>query len=171
MGAVELANQHINDVLSSWSKDVTLILQRAIRERGLVLTEELVRSLHWELIKASEGQVAQARLGFRLHGRWRDMRTIARYRRPPVEVILQDFVARLGTGAFKYIPGYAPGRVPTESVALRRLAWGISSGILKRKQTAARKWYSKNFYSSINSLLESLLVKYQELPAAALKTE
>jgi hypothetical protein len=160
--ADNIAGEYVDEVLKEWAPYVVGILREALKARGLILTEDLYDSFKWDLMKATAAGVAEARLSFRTHGRWRDMRTIRNFKQPPVDVIMEEFVKQIGVSKFKYIPGYENSRnVPVDSRVMRRIAWGISRGILKKNTTKARKWYSKNFYGAVETLIENLMAKYQ----------
>lgn len=168
MGATDEANEFIDEVLREWAPFVISQLHATIQQQKLILSEDLLKSLRWELTRATVGSVAKAQLYFRMHGRWRDMKIIRGYKQPPVDIILKEFVETLGISNFKYVPGYKSGRFPTDNRALRRIAWGISRKIQLKSQTAARKWYAKKFYGTINVLIEGLMGKYQQVASDTL---
>lgn len=169
MAAIDDANERIDQVLQEWAPAVVQILTAAIQKKKLVLTEDLVRSFRWEILKATADSVAQGKLYFKTHGRWKDMRTIRNQKQAPIQAIEEDFVNKIGLSNFKYVPGYKNSRfIPSESIAMRRIAWGISKGMLKKHQSAARKWYASNFYGTINTLIEMLMVNYQQVTGDAL---
>jgi hypothetical protein len=157
---------YIDAVLQEWAPTVVQALHEGIKQRGLLLTDDLYRSLRWEILKATSGMVATAKLSFRTHGRWRDMKTIRNGKQAPVDAIIEEFVRKVGVNNFKFVPGYTKGgAVPTDDIAIRRIAWGISKGMLKRNQTKARKWYSKNFYGAISVLIDKLMGSAQNKAA------
>ena len=161
---------YIDSVLQEWAPYVVQVLHEGIRRRNLVLTQDLYQSLRWELLRATAGMVATGKLFFRTHGRWKDMRTIRNGKQPPIDVIIQEFVQKVGVSNFKYVPGYKAGQtVPTDSIAMRRIAWGISRSIAGKKQTAAKKWYSKNFYGAVNVLIEKMMTSAQNKAATTIK--
>lgn len=168
MAAIDNANEKIDQVLQEWAPYVVQILAAAIEKRKLLLTEDLLHSFRWDLLKATADSVAQGRLYFKTHGRWKDMRTIRNQHQPPVDALIQDFVKKVGISKFKYVPGYKSGSIPSENIAMRRIAWGISKGLLKRNTSAARKWYASNFYNAVNVLIEKLLTNYQQVSGDAL---
>lgn len=160
----------INEVLQEWAPTVIEVLHKGIEQRKLVVTDQLYRSLRWEIVKASAGMIASAKLHFDSAGRWKDMKTYRRGKIAPIESIMEEFVKTIGVSGFKYVPGYTSGKtVPTDSNALRRIAWGIAISMNKKKGTSAKKWYSKNFYGTINSLLEKLMASAQEKTIQSVK--
>ena len=167
----------INAVLEDWSNNLTVPqLKQSIQKAGLELTDDLLNSVRVELIKAAAGELAKANFYFRLHGRYKDMRTVYKnytgtWRQsgfPPVAEI-EAFIRKRGLEKFKYIPGYKMGTVPSESIAIRRLAWGIAIGIGKRNTIKAKKWYAKTFYSQITPLIEQLGSKAAAAAASSIK--
>lgn len=163
-------SEYINAVLQEWAPFVLQVLHEGISKRKLVLTQDLYQSLRWELLRATAGMVATGKLFFRTHGRWKDMRTIRNGKQPPINAIIEEFVQKIGVSNFKYVPGYKAGKtVPTDSVAMRRIAWGISRSLANKKQTAAKKWYAKNFYGTINVLIEKLMASTQNKATDSIK--
>lgn len=166
----------INEVMDDWSNVTMLQLKRSIQDAGLELTDDLLNSLRVEVMKAAAGDLAKANFYFRMHGRFKDMRTVYRnytntWRQsgfPPVAEI-EEFIKKTGLEKFKYIPGYKMGNVPTENIALRRLAWGIAVGIGKRNTMKAKKWYAKTFYSQITPLIEQLGGRAAQAAGTAVK--
>jgi hypothetical protein len=153
----------VNEVLEDWTAITLNDLKRSIQNAGLELTEDLLNSLRVEVMKAAAGDLARANFYFRMHGRWKDMRTVYKnysgsWRQsgfPPIEAI-KEFITKVGVEKFKYVPGYKMGTFPAENIAVRRLAWGIAIGIGKRNTIKAKKWYAKTFYSQITPLIEAL---------------
>jgi hypothetical protein len=161
---------YIDSELQEWTPFVIEVLHKGISQRNLLLTEDLYRSLRWEVLKATAGMVATAKLSFRMHGRWKDMRTIRNGKQLPVQVIIDEFVQKLGVSNFRYVPGYTAGKtIASDSIAMRRIAWGISKSLAKQKQTAAKKWYSKNFYGAVNVLIDKLMTSTQDKAATSIK--
>jgi hypothetical protein len=163
----------INEVLEDWSELTLDLLKASVEKAGLELTKDLLNSLRVEVVKAAAGDLARANFYFQLHGRFKDMKTTYSHYSglkgfPPVKEI-EEFIKKTGLEQFKYIPGYKPGKVPAENVAIRRLAWGISKGIAKRKTVKAKKWYAKTFYKQITPLMEQLGNAARERTAAAVK--
>lgn len=163
----------INEVLTDWSQQTIDLLKSSIEKAGLELTKDLYNSLRVEVIKATAGDLARARFYFQEHGRFKDMKTTySRYNGntgiPPVAE-MEEFVKKTGLENFKYIPGYKPGKVPAESIAIRRLAWGISRGMGKRKTTKPQKWYAKTFYKQITPLIQQVGNVTRERVAAQIK--
>jgi len=166
-------NDIINEVLEEWSQQTINLLRASIDKAGLNLTKDLYNSLRVEVIKATAEGLAGARFYFQLHGRYKDMKTT--YSRfngntgfPPVAEI-EEFVKKTGLENFKYIPGYKMGTVPSESIAIRRLAWGIAKGMGKRKTTKPQRWYAKTFYKQIDPLIDKVANYYRERAAAGVK--
>ena len=153
---------YIDAVLQEWAPYVIQVLHESIKNRNLVLTQDLYQSLRWELVRATAGMVAHGKLFFREHGRWKDMRTIRNGKQAPVDAIIEEFVQKVGVSNFKYIPGYKAGKtIPTDNVAMRRIAWGISRSLARKNKTTAKKWYAKRFYGTINVLIEKLMAGAQ----------
>jgi hypothetical protein len=175
--AIENSNMDfINDVLADWSNLTMLQLKKSIQDKGLEVTDDLLNSLRVEVVKGAATDLAKANFYFRLHGRFKDMRTVYKNFKgnkpqrgfPPIAAI-EDFIRKEGLQKFKYVPGYKMGHFPAENIAIRRLAWGIAIGIGKRNTTKAKKWYAKTFYSQITPLIESMGQRAAAAAGAAIK--
>jgi len=173
---VDNNNAIINEVLEEWSQLSLAQLMTSLDAAGLELTEDLMNSLRVEVRKAAAGELAKANFYFRMHGRFKDMRTVygsysGSWRQKgfaPVQV-MEDFIKKVGLEKFKYIPGYKMGNIPSENIAVRRLAWGIAIGRAKKNTIKAKKWYAKTFYSQITPLMEKLGAAARERTAAQIK--
>jgi len=163
----EKQNQFINEAIQQWGSLVLAILADKIRQRKLVLSGELLRSLQFEVVKASGEATAKLYLAFEPSGRIKDMRAISRRKQAPVEA-MEEFVKKVGIGKFRRVPGYKAGRVPTESQAINRIAWGIVRGQLKSGKHKPKKWFAKPFYGTIHHLIDSLLQGYATSAAEAI---
>jgi len=80
-------------------------LTQAIQAKGLVLTEELLHSLHTEVVGAPAQHVAQMGVLFEQYGRIKDMKGILRTKAPLIKKI-EAYVKKVGLSHFDYIPGY-----------------------------------------------------------------
>lgn len=160
--APERLEAWLQEQLGDWAANTRLILTERLRKQKVVLTEDLIRSIEYQVVKASEEKVNSVRLAFEDYGRHKDMRNLFYTQQPPVDV-MEQFVRKVGLGKFKYVPGYkSMSSVPSESVAVRRIAWGIARGRLKNYKHKPKKWFAKTFYGQINVLIDTLLEGYQE---------
>lgn len=158
-----MSQQEINELiekeLGEWSREVLQRLAAEIERKKLVLTQDLLRSLQAEVLKASASGVAAMRLSFQQSGRISDMKAFRYKGMPPVSA-METFVREVGLENFKYLPYSPMGKVPTESQLINRLAWGIA--ISKRGKNIAKpkKWFAKPFYGMIGGLIEGLTTVY-----------
>jgi len=160
-----LKEEFVSATLEAWGDTVVAMLADKLKARKLVLTGELLRSLEFEVRGAAAGSTAKLFLAFEESGRIRDMRAVTQGKMPPVHV-MEEFVAKRGLTAFKHVPGYEAARkLPTESMAINRIAWGISRSIKKRNGAKPKKWFARPFYGMINVLIDDLLTKYQDFAA------
>lgn len=160
-------NEFINFTLETWGTFVLAVLADKIKQRKLVLSGELLRSLEFQVIKASGEATAKLLLAFEDAGRIKDMRQISRRKQAPVEA-MEEFVRKVGLSKFKRVPGYKPGRFITESAAVNRIAWGIVRGQMKASAHKPKKWFAKPFYGTINSLIDQLLNGYSQFSIEAI---
>lgn len=151
----------INDQLGNWSESVRRTLIKSAQEKGLELSGSLLNSFDHQVQKATGDTLASMYLFFEDHGRHKDMKSLVYTKQPPIEAMI-EFVKKVGLEKFKYVPGYHPGKMPAESIAIKRIAWGLSRGRLKSYKHKPKKWFAKTFYGQINLLIEGLLSGYQE---------
>lgn len=139
------------EVLEEITADALLYFQRALQNKGLVLTQELMQSFRYHIIRSA--QVVAAEIEFRDYGRFKDMKRLQFGLMPPIDA-MELFVEKIGMGAFAFVPGYgADRRVPTVNNAVRRIAAGISFS--RRGKTVNRKysgtWYNQTKMDMINT--------------------
>lgn len=165
--AVEREQEFINFTLQNWGDLAIDKLQQQIAQKKLVLSGDLQRSLEFEVLKASSGQIAKLLLAFEDAGRFKDMKGLNRTKMTPVKV-MEEYVRKVGWNKFKYVPGFqSKKRIPTESQAINAIAWGLSRNSLTKKHKPKR-WFAKPFYGTINNLITQLLEGYQEFSADAI---
>ncbi|RAJ94197.1 hypothetical protein LX87_04082 [Larkinella arboricola] len=130
--AIELAQEGI------------LWFQRAIEQKGLVLTEELRRDFNYRLIRTTHQLVIE--YDFRQYGRFKDMARL-RYgtHMPPVEAMM-EYVERHDLNVFAYVEGYPGKQVPTVKNATARIAWAIAMG--RRRVPSVARGYRGTWYNS-----------------------
>lgn len=136
-------------------------LATSLKERNVVLSGETLASLQGEVLKGTQLGTAQLLMAFKESGRIQDMGKVFWKKMPPVSV-LEDYVRKVGVGKFAYVPGYEGRKAPTESVAIKRIAWGIALHRLDDNAHKPKKWYAKPFYSLLNGLIDSLVTRTQQ---------
>jgi hypothetical protein len=153
----------LDEELGNYSAKVQEQLAASVQAKGLVLTEELLKSLATDVVQASSSLIAQMRVEFNQYGRIAEMKGRTWDKGPPVEEI-EKFVRKRGLGAFEFVPGYKRGQLPvgiTQQKAITRIAWGISKA---RKRDGVgpkpRPWFAKTFYRSINSFIDAVTTRY-----------
>lgn len=152
----------LDEELGNYSGRVLEQLAASMQKAGLVLTEDLLKSLSTEVLGATGDLVGQMRVEFNQYGRIQEMRNRQWTSAPPVEE-LERFVRKKGLRAFDYIPGYTENsRVsPTTDRAINRIAWGISRARLRDGPSPKpRAWFAKTFYRSINSFIDAVVTRY-----------
>lgn len=157
-------------------------MRKDIESAGLVLSEELKKSLYSERTFVSDQLEAQFRMGMRGYGRFKDIKKLNIANFPNVDA-LREFVEEIGIDKFinnetvqlsngqsvqLYVPGYhidARRKVAiTESRAKNRIVFGIG---LARKNMATLRRSKKPFYNVNKSDIYYDIVKYlmTKLPA------
>lgn len=158
----ENINAFINDQLGNWAENSQDLLIQKIQAQKLELTGELLRSFSNQVTEASSQTVAKVQLAFNEYGRMSDMKNFIYTKMPPIAV-MEDFVRKIGTDKFKYIPGYTSGKtIPSEAQAVKRLAWALSMGRLKFYRHKPKRWFARAFYGQISVLISNLISGYQE---------
>jgi hypothetical protein len=160
-------NEFINRELGQWGTYVVATLTRQIQAKNLILTEETLRSLQFEVLRASAQASASLKLSFQESGRMKDMKALYYKKMPPVSA-MEDFVRAIGLDKFSYLPYRPSKKVPTESQLVNRLAWGIAKSRLRSNETKPKKWFAKPFYKTVNVLIENLLSGYSEFASRSI---
>ena len=152
----------LDEEVGDYAARALQLLAAAIQAKGLVLSEELLRSLQSQVVAATANHVAGMGVQFEQYGRIKDMKGITRTKAPPIEE-LEAYVRKVGLSKFAYVPGYSDRSkvLPTSSRAINRIAWGLSRAMLREGQQAKPKsWFAKTFYSSINSFIDAVTTRY-----------
>jgi hypothetical protein len=151
----------LDEEVSDYATRALGLLAQAIQAKGLVLTEELLQSLRTEVVGATAQHVAVMGVLFEQYGRIKDMKGLNRTKAPPIEE-LEAYVKKVGISHFAYVPGYKYGQFPRASkTAINRIAWGLARAMVRDKADVRPKsWFSKTFYSSINSFIDAVTSRY-----------
>lgn len=166
MNREELA-KYIEKELGDWGNNVSLMLQENIRKNKLVISEQLVRSFEYQVRSEMSTKIQSLLIGFNDYGRMKEMRSLVFTKMPPVESI-ESYVEKIGVSKFKYVPGYKRGNIPSESIAKKRIAWGIARSKFSDYKGKPKKWFAKAFYREINHLITNLMIGYQEAAAGTI---
>lgn len=164
----EELDELIGRELQQWGIAVLQRLSAKIREQDLVLTGDLLKSLQYEVLKTAASGVVALQLSFEQSGRMKDMNRLNQRKLPPIERI-EEFVREVGVNNFAYVPGYISAkRIPTESEAVKRIAWGIARSRQMDDNHKPKKWFARPFYSMIDPLITKILIHYQEATLQAI---
>jgi hypothetical protein len=128
-----------------------LYFQRFIKERGLVLTNELHEQFKKSVIVVASELYAEVKISFHHYGRFLDLKTMQfKGGKPDPEGALieglKKFIAFKGLSDFNGIPGYyGAKRMPITSVAINRLAYAMAYNRVNRGTVRRRGdgWYNK----------------------------
>jgi hypothetical protein len=152
----------LDEELGNYSGRVLELLAAAMQAKGLVLTEDLLRSLQTQVLAASAQQIASMEVEFNQYGRIREMKRVnTTSNQAPIQE-LERFVRKRGVSNFQRIPGYGDNRSPaTESAAVNRIAWGIVRARLAgQSQPKPKAWFNKTFYGSLNRFIDAVATRY-----------
>ncbi len=120
-------------------------------------TQESIRA---EVLTKAGQYLASLEVAFAESGRFIEMRRLNFGSLPPLDPILA-WVRKRGVGTFGYTPGYKrTWQVPTEDARALRLAWAIRHSLKKKAQRRPQRWWSKDFYRSINQIINSVANDY-----------
>lgn len=140
-----------SEELAAVVADAVGYFRDAIEAKGLVFTESLRDD--FESFMVANSTVIAAEIHFNAYGRYKDMKTLHWGEAPPPLAAMIAFVEKVGVGKFAWVPGYeASGNVPTESVAIKRLARAIQYSftrvITTRKYNGT--WYNETKARMVN---------------------
>ncbi len=124
--------------------------QKFIRERGLILTNDLHNHFTKSVIVVAQELYAEIRVGFNHYGRFLDLKTMQYKGGKPdpdggLVLAMKNFIVQKGIGTFNGIPGYyGSNHIPVSNNAINRLAYSMAysrnnAGIIRRKKQG---WYS-----------------------------
>jgi hypothetical protein len=164
----EQLDRYIQQELGNWGANTTRILQENIKRNKLVLSEDLLKSFRHQVITTMGGKLQSLLLSFNEYGRMKEMKGLTYTKMPPVEA-MEEFVRKVGLAKFKYVPGYNRGKIPSEDIAVKRIAWGISKSMYSNYKGKPRKWFAKAFYAEVNHLISELVIAHQEHVASTMK--
>lgn len=155
----------IREILPETINDAVAYFQKAIAEKGIVATEALLHDFTTAIHE--EGETIVGSITFHDYGRYRDMKNLRWAGKAPPFEELVAWVKVKGVNNFAWIPGYEKsGRVPTESIATRRIASAISKSIGSVKVTSKKHkgtWYNENKMKLINVTRARILSSVAEL--------
>ncbi|WP_291727961.1 hypothetical protein [Bernardetia sp.] len=135
--------------LGEFKVEVEKRLRKKMIEKNVGNDGDLYNSLKAQLQNPNVMSFA-----FSNYGRHIDMRNTD-FGSPPFEEI-KKWVKKEGLSKFKFAPGYKT--MPSESIALDRIAWGVRHALAKGETKRKRKaWYSKTFWGAIDFLIERLI--------------
>lgn len=157
-----LLQDWVHSQLGDWSKNVEGALRQSAEKKGLALSRDLMNSINSKVQRAAGDTLTHVFFAFEDYGRHADMKNLIYTKMPPIDEMVK-FVTKVGLHNFKYVPGYEDSRsVPHESIAVKRIAWGLAKGRLRRYKHRPKKWFAKQFYGQINLLISTLLEGYQD---------
>lgn len=161
-------------------------MRKDIEDAGLVLTEDLKRSLYSERTFVTGELEAQFRMGMRGYGRFKDMKNIQYAGLPNIDA-LKEWVEEVGVDKFinqetvpdnkgkqrqLFVPGYfidaARRTLPDATRAKNRIAFGIA---ISMRNARNRKRNTNPFYNVNRGKIYTDIVKYlmTKLPEEFLK--
>jgi hypothetical protein len=161
-------NDFVNATMQEWSVFALSVLKKSVAQKKLVISEDLMRSFSFDLARQASGTNAKSIISFMDYGRLKDMRGLTHTKSPSVDAVeeyLIRWVKSKGVASFRFVPGYREGKMPTESVAIRRIAWGIAHGLPKNGRTVGKAWYARRMGFLIKNLAERMVTNYAEVIA------
>lgn len=161
-------NELIKDLAEVLANEARSIFLVQINQKNIKLTGALERQFNDFSLEMASDYVSQAEFEFNKYGRFKDMRYVE-YRSQWVETnnlgkkyktqgeypdsglpnsvaAMMEFIEEKGLHNFRYIPGYENKPRPSNSVAVKRLAWTLAASRLKKdvvRNKKNRDWYTK----------------------------
>jgi hypothetical protein len=156
---VQYAKQ-VEEICNRFMPNAVDMLQARLKERKLVLSESLLKSVQGKLATNLQTAGADIVISFEMSGRYKDMKKMSyQGAMPPVEAMLA-YVQKVGVSKFKYVPGYQNAQsLPTADVAANRIAWGLAKSYVSGKKVKNNRWFSKYFYGPIVMALVDELIE------------
>ncbi len=151
----------LDEELGDYARLSLQLLAASIQAKGLVLTEDLLQSLHSEVAAATAQHVASMGLAFEEYGRIKEMKATSRTKAPPIAA-MEAYVKKVGINNFDYVPGYGRNARPVGlGRTINRIAWGLARAQLRdHAAVRPRPWFAKTFYSSINRFIDAVTTRY-----------
>lgn len=157
--------QAIREILPETIAEGVNYFQKAIADKKVVASEDLMNDIASAI--QEEGEAVIGSINFHEYGRYRDMKNLRWGGKAPPFEELVEWVKLKGIDNFAWIPGYeASGRIPSESIAARRLASTISKaigsvGVTKRKYSGT--WYNETKMRMVNVTRARILARVAEI--------
>jgi hypothetical protein len=145
--------------------DAVKYLKASVKYTGHVLTQELLDSIEYDVVKESSEIAVKATIQFNDYGRFKDMKVLRYNSLPPIDA-LREFVAKKGIDKFAYVPGYEFNKaaVPTQK-AIDRIASAIVQHFkyVPTFKNTKQLGYNTVKINFINAAKRNILVKAQNM--------
>jgi hypothetical protein len=158
----------VAEILPDVIAEAVVYFQKAIADKEIINTADLSNSVHGAMTSETVGQIT-----FNDYGRFRDMKSLT-FNEVPNIGLIEAWVKAKGVSNFAWVPGYAIGSVPTETIAIRKIASAIAQHMasivtIKRKD---KGWYNSGKANMINvtrsRVTERVAQLFSKLPAETL---
>lgn len=134
--------QELEAASAAWLEMAIRELKASAKKNKLELTGGTIESIAGSISAFSPEAVGEIIISFQNSARFLDYRKQSYKRQAPVDA-LAEWVERVGLDKFKTVPGYRSGTRPvTDSLAARRIAWGIAVSRARRGPGKKRKWFA-----------------------------
>lgn len=156
--------KEVNDELmaacAAWLEMAIRELRNSAQKNKLNLTGEAINSIQGAVSGFGGDGVGEVLISFANYARIRDSKDPYTFqRRPPVDEI-EKWILRIGLQKFRTVPGYTGDKRPTsESVAARRIAWGIATRMYQNGPPRRRRWFAKTMYGPLLARFIQVQVK------------
>ncbi|MEA5257163.1 hypothetical protein VB264_05150 [Arcicella aquatica] len=157
--------------LNEIQEQAVLYFQKFIKDRGLVLTNNLLEHFQKSTMVVASELYAEVNVTFNSYGRYLDMKAIG-YKpgKPdpegPLVEGMKEYIEKKGLAFFKGIPGYyGASRMPVTSIAINRLAYTLAysrKNSLKIKRRG-EGWYNKGRSLFVRDVRRKLQASIAEL--------
>lgn len=154
----------IIEELNAFQAIVLQTMQENIAKFNVKASLELLQSIEALMLSGNTG-IHTLRILFAKYGTATEMQKKYLAKKAGISD-LEKWVENLGINKFKFVPGYANGKIPTESIAINRIAWGVKmTRKLNRNPQYRKPWFYKPFYSELGALYDRISARATEQAA------
>jgi hypothetical protein len=164
-------NESIDVFFRQFAQEFVRNRARDIRDRQLLNTEDLLRSLYAKVNSDPANGRFLILVFFKTYGRYQDMsRVYTKAGGQEMIQLLEDWVGKEGVEKFKKGKYAARLSNKTPQQVKNAVAWGIVNKLKNQPRTRKRAWWNKGKTKDIENFYDVLIRLCQEAVASELKT-
>lgn len=164
-------NESIDVFFRQFAQEFVRNRARDIRDRKLINTEDLLRSLYAKVNSDPANGRFLMLVFFKTYGRYQDMsRVYTKAGGEEMIQLLEDWVGKEGVEKFKKGKYAARLSNKTTRQVKNAVAWGIVNKLKTQPRTRKRSWWNKGKTKDIENFYDVLIRLCQDAVASELKT-